>query len=58
VNEHEHVCGVGSAPRGEGVRIRQCRCGQLYIWSSRGWRKMGLLSRILHRKKLATFSDG
>jgi hypothetical protein len=32
VTEHEHVCGVGSAPRGDGVRIRRCRCRQLYIW--------------------------
>jgi hypothetical protein len=59
VADHEHICGVGSAPRGERVRIRRCRCGQLYIWRSRGrgWRKMGWLSLILHRRKLATLSD-
>ena len=58
VSAHEHVCGVGSAPKGEGVRIRRCRCGQLYIWSSGRWQRMGLLRRFLHRRKLATLSDG
>jgi hypothetical protein len=50
---HEHVCGVGSAPRSDGSAcVRRCRCGQLYHWNGRIWKPMSLFQLLRHRKML------
>lgn len=54
---HDHVCGVGSAPKEGQGNIRQCRCGQWYQYDGRLWKKMGIWAMWRNRRFFTEMSD-